>query len=582
MTISAYGAAIPNKPGLFVQIVPPQQNFLSPAETDILGVVGSASWGPINAPTNIGALTDFQAKFGNPVARKYDLGTVIWAAQLQGAQDFRVVRVTDGTDTAAAGALGITGVATLGSGGAGHVINDVLTVSNGATIKVNTLTGSAIATFTQLTQPTSNPSGTVTQVSTTGIGTAATFTYVYTLGVTAASKYTGSGANGDTVTLSAGSQVGTWKASVTHAVSGSTETFDNIGLGLTGNALWIAIVAAVNSGNAQRGGSNLVVLTVGAQAAAPTASVSTLTGGTDGANSITGTILVGADVSPRTGMYALRKTGAQVGVLADCDTSSTWTLQEAFGLSEGVYMIGTGPSSDTISNAISTKASAGIDSYAFKLLFGDWCFFLDTINGITRLISPQGFAAGWIAANGPQFSSLNKTFFGIVGTQKTAAGLVYYDDDIVSLNAAGIDVIANPAPGGQSVFSPQLGHNSSSNALIRGDNYTRMTNFIAATINAGMGVYLGELQSQSKTDPTRAGAKATLDAFFSDLQQNGAIDDWLVTLDLTNNSPTSIAQGKMKAYVKVVYLSVIEQLIVAVEGGQSVQITKVSTTSVIS
>ncbi|MDV6321404.1 hypothetical protein, partial [Chromohalobacter sp. HP20-39] len=83
-----------------------------------------------------------------------------------------------------------------------------------------------------------------------------------------------------------------------------------------------------------------------------------------------------------------------VAMLADCSDSTTWATQVTFGLSEGIYMIGVGPAGDTISNATSTKATAGIDSYAFKLLFGDWVYWLDTVNGVTRLVSPQAFVAG--------------------------------------------------------------------------------------------------------------------------------------------------------------------------------------------
>jgi len=106
-----------------------------------------------------------------------------------------------------------------------------------------------------------------------------------------------------------------------------------------------------------------------------------------------------------------------------------------------------------------------------------------------------------------------------------------------------------------------------------------MTNFIAATINQGMGIYVGMLQSPT----VQAQAKATLDAFFFNLFQQGMIgtsdgsNPWQVTLDKTNNPQSRVALGYMQADVKVVYLSVIEYLLVNVEGGQSVQIARLST-----
>jgi hypothetical protein len=106
-----------------------------------------------------------------------------------------------------------------------------------------------------------------------------------------------------------------------------------------------------------------------------------------------------------------------------------------------------------------------------------------------------------------------------------------------------------------------------------------MTNYIASTIAAGMGLYIGKLQ----TPDVRLQAKATLDNFLSNLQQQGQIGTadgsacFLVTLDTTNNPPTRVALGYMQADVKVIYFSVVEKFLVNLEGGQSVQITRQST-----
>lgn len=569
MSILQGGQPTPQLPGLYVNVIPPQQNFLSPAETDILGIVGSATWGPVDAPTNVGSLADFVTKFGKPQNRKYDLGTPVWAAGMQGAQNMRCVRVTDGMDTAASAFLGMNATPTkVGGGGNGFAANDTVTFANGAVLTVDTVTSGAITTFHLTTQPTATTSGTLSQTATSGVGTGATFSFTYVEGATVTSKWSGSGANGDTAAISPGSQTGTWKVTVYHS-GNPTEVYDNIGFGLTANALWIAIAAAINSGTALRGPSNLIVATAGTSTATPSAQTAALTGGTDGASGVTATMLVGTDTSPRTGMYALRKQGCSVGLLSDCDTSSTWPSQVAFGVSEGIYMVGVTPQGDTISNAVTTKSSGGIDSYAFKLLFGDWVYFLDTINGLTRLISPQGFVAGWIAANGPQFSSLNKPLQGIVGTQKSVTNTLYMDDDLISLNQAGFDVITNPSPGGP-YFSCRLGHNTSSNPLIRGDNYPRMTNFIAASIDQGLGGFIGQLQSPTE----QAEAKATLDAFFFDLWDQGVIGTsnpqqvpWAVSI---GENQTLITSGDQIANVEVAYLSVIERFIVNVQGGQSV------------
>ena len=309
-------------------------------------------------------------------------------------------------------------------------------------------------------------------------------------------------------------------------------------------------------------------------AASTTAATSTFSGGTDGAATITATTLIGQDILPRKGMYALRGTGASVALLADADDSTTWTTQVAYGLAEGTYMILTGPAGDTITNAVSTKASAGIDAYAAKLLFGDWVYINDNINSQVRLVSPQGFIAGKLAALSPEQSSLNKPLYGIIGTQKSNASQQYSDAELQALAQAGIDVITNPVPGG-SYFGVRMGRNTSSNAVVNGDNYTRMINYIASTINAGMGLFVGQLQKPK----VRLQAKATLDNFFAAMEQQEMIGNaegtppFLTVLDSSNNPPNRVALGYMQADVKVQLYSVIFYFLVNAEVGQSVQVT---------
>src|ERR1700748_3826922 len=88
-------------PDLYVQIVAPQNLVLNGVPTNILGIVGTASWGPVNEPAVVGTMADYAQQFGSIVARKYDMGTQIATAVQQGAQNFRCVRVTDNTDSAA-------------------------------------------------------------------------------------------------------------------------------------------------------------------------------------------------------------------------------------------------------------------------------------------------------------------------------------------------------------------------------------------------------------------------------------------------------------------------------------------------
>ena len=489
-------------PDLYVQIVPPSTSLLNGLPTNILGIVGTATWGPVNSPAVVSSMASYSTQFGQIQSRLYDAGTAVAAAVLQGANNIRVVRVTDGTDTAA----------------------------------------------------------TVVVQSTC---------------ITLTSKYTGSLANAATATIAAGTASGTSKIIITMP-NQVPEVFDNIAG--AANALWVNMAAAINNGQSGlRGASQFITASAGAGVAAPTLTAYPLAGGIDGATTITSSVLVGQDTVPRKGMYALRNSGASIGMLADAFDSTQWSLQVAYGLSEGTYMIGVTPVGDTIANAATVKGTAGIDSYAFKLMFGDWVYFNDTVNNQVRLISPQGFVAGRLANLSPEQSSLNKPLFGIVGTQKSYQSQVYASADLQLLGQAGIDVIANPIPAGQ-MFGVRFGHNSSSNSVTNGDNYTRMTNYLAYTMNAGMGLFIGKLQSAT----TQRQAAATISNFLDGLAAQNMIGNsvgstpYSVQIDINNNPQARVALGYMQADVKVQYLSVIEKFLVNLEGGQSVSINRQS------
>jgi len=516
MTIYAAGALNLTAlivPDLHVVIQPPNVTQLNGVPSNVLGIVGSASWGPKNSPAPISTMEDAAALFGPINARKYDMLTAMAAAVLQGANNILGVRVTDGTDVAASIA-----------------------------VQTNCIT------FT--------------------------------------SKYTGSRANGDQVRIEPGAQTGTFKATVLRS-GRMPEVFDNIGLGVSGAALWAAIANAINLGQVgARGPSELIVATAGVGVTAPATATYTLANGADGATGVDKDDLVGADTAGgRTGMYALRSAGASIALLADLDDSTTWAAQTAFGVAEGIYMIAVAPAGVAIANGttgvVDLKATAGIDSYAIKILHGDWCYFQDTVNGQTRLISPQGFVAGALANSSPEVSSLNKPLYGIVGTQKTFANQVYSAAELQQLGVAGIDVITNPVPGGR-YFAARFGRNAASRHDIHNDTYTRMTNYIAATLDAGLGRFVGRNQSQQPGDDTRREAKVSLDALFEGMQFANMIDDFQNRIDDpqkagTNNPVHRVAQGIMQADCKVTYLSVVEHFVANVQGGQGVRIDRLTT-----
>jgi uncharacterized protein len=494
-------------PDLYVQIVPPQNLMLNGVPTNVIGVVGTASWGPVGQPVIAATMADYALSFGPVISRKYDMGTQVCTAVQQGAQNFRCVRVTDGTDTAAQANVPSTTV-----------------------------------TFTAL--------------------------------------YSGSLGNRINLTLGSGSKLNTWRLTV--SLPGlQPEVYDN--LGGSGAAFWSVLSTAVNQGQGpQRGPSQLIIANAGGATASPAAfsiSLGSSTPGSDGAQGVGAAQLVGSDIPPRAGMYALRGQGCGIALLADVDDSTQWTTQASFGLQEGIYMILTGPAGDTIQNAVAAKNAAGLDSYATKLMFGDWLWWSDQVNNTIRLVSPQGFTAGRLANLSPEQSSLNKQLYGVVGSQKSGTpgsgqNTSYSAADLAVLLGAGIDVISNPQPGGN-YWGVRGGHNSSSNPAIDGDNYTRLTNYIAATLAAGMGTYVGQVINADLFRRVRA----TQLSYLQNMLNQGLLGSadgnlpFNVVCDTSNNPSGRTGLGYVQSDAQVQYQGINEKFIVNLEGGQTVQVS---------
>jgi len=493
-------------PDLYVEIVPPQNLILNGVPTNTIGVVGTATWGPVGTPTIVGSMADYYRNFGPIVPRKYDMGTQVATAVQQGAQDFRCVRASDGTET-----------------------------------------------FASANVP----------------GTALTITALYT----------GSLGNRIVVALQPGSKQASWMLTV--SLPGvQPEVFDNI-IGLT-STFWDGLANAVNTGaGVQRSSSRLISIQPNGNASTPISFSLVLGGstpGTDGAAGVSPSQLVGQDGASRSGMYALRGQACGLGLLADSDDPQTWSEQASFSLDESVYWILTGPSGDTISNAVLVKRAAGIDCYSAKIMFGDWLWWSDQANGLIRLVSPQGFAAGRLANLSPEQSSLNKQIFGIVGSQtsgqpQSRETSSYSAAELAMLFSAGIDVITNPQPAG-SFWGVRGGKNSSSDLSRNGDNYARLSNFIARTLSAGMGQYIGQIITTRLFQNIRGTLLSFLQNMFNQALL-GSVDGNLpysVICDSTNNPLSMTSLGYVQANVQVQYQSINEKFIISLEGGQTVQV----------
>lgn len=599
-------------PDTAVVLLNPDVSLVNGQPTNVFGIVGSASWGPVDSPEVAADYAGYAAMFGPIKNRKYDMGTILATAVRQGATNFRCVRVTDGNDLAASvtvqvncltltskytGSLANGDQAVIGAGSRNGTWR-ISIVRAGARSEVFDNIGeglSGAALWQAMADAINNgagalrgPSGLV--VATVGGGAAAPVAATHTLSggadgavetpavkatavvqancLTLVSTVGGLTGNGRTVQLLAGTTLNTWKV----VINGS-ETIDNIGLGLSGNALWSAIADAINGLP-----STFVVAVLGAGVAAPSAATHTLTGGLNAVGGLVDADLVGVNASPRTGMYALAGAGCSVAALADTTATTSWAEQVAFGVAEGVYMMLVGASGQSISTAVANRNSVGIDTPWAKVILGDWCLWDDTVNGVQRYVSPQGFMGGQLVNIGPHLPGLNKPLYGIIATQKSFNNITYSAAELQQLGLGCVDVIASPSVGG-AYFSPRFGRNSSSNPILHSDAYPRLTAFIIRTLNSALGIYVGLLQSED----VRAEAEATIATFLTSLWRLGMIGNaqgtipFDVRIDDTNNPPNRVALGYMQAAIRIQYLSVIEYLIAEVQANQAVTIQSVQT-----
>ncbi len=509
---------------IYVVIVPPQNVVIQGIATNVGGIVGTGAWGPVNTPVLLGTPADAKGWFGPINTTPNDLVTDAILAMRQGASNLRAVRVTDGTEVAASANLPDTVI------GAGAGI---------------------IAHITAL--------------------------------------YTGSVGNAITFKIDPGSNSTvakpTWKATINRPGYAS-EVFDRIP---GGAAFQAALVSAINNGiSGLRGPSQLVALSIPANspqapepdANAPSQTQITLAGGTNGDGVITSAVLLGTDGYVRTGMYALRGTGVQHFILAGDTDTMTWSTLIAFAISEGCHAIGAFPAGTSSQAAVATKTSLGIDDWHFTPI-KDFVSFFDSENNLVRSVTPLGTVLGILCNQSPEQSPGNKPLQGLLGTERTLAGIPYSRAESDLLTNAGINFITNPIPRG-AVFGLRHGLNSSTDATVNGINYTRMTNFLAYSFASKLGAFVEELQSTHPDDPTRRKAENAITNFLERLKTPaspdaiGMIDGYSVKMDLSNNSPQSIGQGYLIGYGKVAYLSIVRWFLFYLEGGQTVVVPSAS------
>ena len=541
--------------------------------TNLIGFVGTATWGPVNSPTSVAGQAAYATAFGPVQNIIYDMGTPLYAATLQGTvASYVCVRVSDGTDTNAVTRLKDT----LSVGGTGALLTTLYTGTTGNTLQSTVTVGSITGTYNVTI---GRPGYVAENFSNIGLGSNGsplTGAALWTAIINAINNGV-SGVRGPSqlVVASAGDSVAA--VTITNAGSGYTAaTIAASGGGGTGFAATVTIttgaVSAIVVTDRGIGYTSAPTLTISGDGTLATATASLIsvtapstalnpylyTGGTSGnGNDVSDTILLGSNTAIPTGMYALQNSGVSFFALADTTATSTWTNQDEFAQTVGAQAILMGPYGQTVAQAVTAKNEAGLTSpedNSSVCLVGDGCQWFDTTNNVTRLISQQGFYGGLMGNLSPEQSPLNKQIFGILATQKSMANQVYSDSDVVTMMNNGIDVISIPSPGGF-YFSPQTGKSIGTDLTTNNVYIQRMANFIGYSLSKSgvMGAYIGLMQ----TPQVQVRARNAIVSFLQNLQSNQQIEDFNVVLNATNNPNPRVVLGFMQAQVTVQLFSVI-------------------------
>lgn len=565
-------------PDVYVQIVPPSQLSLNGIPSNMVGLVGSASWGPINTPVSVASMQEYALAFGNIQNRAYDMGTHAAIITQQGGNNMMCVRVTDGSETTASAAVAsnITFNAKY-PGTRGNQITVTLQpgASTGSWRAIVGIPGYLPEVFEKISVNNPTVTGTVTPATT------ASTTVVFSapvIGIVPGMTVTGTGISGSPTVSSVPNSTSVVLSSVQTISNNTVLTF-----AASNNQIWVNLAAAINNGqNTQRTPSRFITATAGVGTTAPSSTVYTLAGGGDGVASLAASHIIGDGST--TGMYALASSG--MAMLAPCDLTDTtqFSVVDQFAIQESAYAVLAMPAGQTASTGVTAKQSAAVDSYNTKIMLGDWCFWNDPVNQVVRLVSPAAFVVGRLSNLSPEQSTLNKALHGIAGTQKTGFGsqnAFYSVADLNKLELNGIDVITNPGAGRLPIFTARFGHNSSTNLTVYLDNYTTLTNYVAKTLEAGLGFYVG----RPITPRIFADITATLTQFLQNLTGSGLLvspngsTPYGVQCNVSNNPPSQTNLGIVQANVQAVFPSILEKFVVNLQGGNTVSVTRLTNTN---
>lgn len=501
-------------PDLYVQIATPQTLSLNGAPTNLLGLVGSASWGPVNQPVVFGTMAEFSTAFGPVMVRKFDLGTQVACAVQQGASAMVSVRVTDGSDTAANYAL----LYNSSTNGFPLMLTAIYTGSLGNQIGLALTSGSRSGTWKLVLQMPGSLAEVFDNIDSSA-GTAAFWANL----IQAVNNGTGPTRGPSALCVaSLGSATTTAPQIISNqSLLGGTDGVQNV----VASTL-VGADGLTRTGMYALRGQGCAVVTL-ADCDDPTQ----------------WSQMSGFALSEGAYMIACGPSGDTIASAVQTKQSSgvdSYGIKILFG--DWLYWY------DNANSQTRLVSPLGFVAGCLSSLSPEQSSLNKQLNGII----------------GSQKS-------GLVTSGQTST---YSSVELQTLFEAGVDVVCNPAPGG-AYWAVRCGHNSSTNPIIASDSYTRMTNFIAKTLASGMGTYVGSVINSTLLSNVRATLLGFLSNLVNQgiLGSVSGSTPYAVVCNASNNPPTRTALGYVQADVQVQYQGINEKFIVNLQGGQGVSVT---------
>ena len=507
-------------PDLYVQIASPQTLSLNGAATNLLGLVGSASWGPVNQPVVFGTMADYNRAFGAVLVRRYDLGTQVACAVQQGATTMVGVRVTDGSEIAANYAL----LYSSGTGTYPLLLVANYTGSQGNQIGLTLTNGSRPGSWKLVLQMPGN------------------LAEVF-----------------DNIDASTGND-SFWADLVQAINNGSSPIRGPSALCLASLGSGTTVPPQPVQNQVLLGGSDGVQ---GLVAAALVGSDGVARTGMYALRGQGCAVALLADCDDPTQWSQMSSFGLSEGAYMIACGPSGDTIASAVQTKQS-----TGVDSYGIKILFGDWLYWYDDANSQTRLVSPPGF----VAGCLSNLSPEQSTL-----NKRLSGIIGSQKSGLVTSGQASA---YSSAELQVLFSAGIDVVCNPAPGG-SYWAVRCGHNSSTNPLVATDSYTRMTNFIAKTLASGMGLYVGNVINSSLLSNVRATLLGFLSNLLGQGilgSLNGSLP-YAVVCDASNNPLSRTALGYVQADVQVQYQGINEKFIVNLQGGQGVSVTTAQNTT---